>query len=509
MVQSLTVLILDDSPEERMVYRRYLSQDQEYKYTILEEESGAGALELCQKFPIDGILLDYMLPDADGLEFLSELKQQSKTRIPAVVMLTGYGNEAIAVQAMKSGVQDYLVKGETTANLLCSTLHSAIKNRQLSEQIRHSEERYHYLLDAVPQIIWITDAQGEYQLINRQWYEFTGQAIEQAMGTGWTKCVHPEDAPSVIQQWLAAVEKGELYEQELRYQRYDGIYHWYLSRGIPIKDQQGKIVQWYGTSTDIECKKQLEIGRIQLLETAQAARTEAEAANQSKDHFVAMVSHDLRTPLNSILGWSQLLRRRNMDTNSTNKALESIQRNALSQAKLIDDLLDISRILQGNLQLEISQVNLISVLKVAIDTAYPSANEKNINLESVIIGNIPPIFSDTNRLQQVIGNLLTNAIKFTPSGGQIQVCLSRLPHYIQITVSDTGIGIQPEFLPYVFERYHQGDSSHRQAGLGLGLTIARHLIELHGGTIEVTSLGVDQGTTFTIKLPCDPEHGST
>jgi PAS domain S-box-containing protein len=634
MASALTVLIVDDCPEDRQAYRRYLQQDSEYQYTILEEESGAGGLELCQQLQPDGILLDFLLPDLDGLEFLEELKQQAKGVMPAVIMLTGYGSEAVAVQAMKSGVQDYLVKGQTTPELLRSTIHSAIKNAQLTQELRRSEERfytsvenmldcfgiysairneageitdfcidylnaaackfnqkqkeeqlgkglceillikrdsdlfqelcqvvetgeplikeslvytslagqqqlskafdiritkmadgfvaawrdvtphklaeialrqseerYRYLSNAIPQLVWMCDATGECEYVNQKWYEFTEQPVEQAMGFGWTEVIHPDEVQLVMQVWMEALQIGETYEQEMRYRSHDGTYRWYLVRSVPIKDEQGNLVKWFGTSTDIHDRKQLEAERNQLLQLEKIARAEAEAANRSKDEFVAMVSHDLRSPLHAILGWTKLLRTRQMDTASINNALETIERSAHSQAALLEDLLNISRIIQGKLQLDCSQVDLAAIVGVAIEAAYPLAHGKNIHLNATVDRSIPTIRGDWNRLLQVLGNLLANAIKFTPSGGSVEVKLWQDGTNAKIAVTDTGIGISPEFLPQVFERYHQGDRTHQKCGLGLGLAIARHLIQLHGGTIQVASPGIGLGATFTIALP--------
>ncbi len=374
--------------------------------------------------------------------------------------------------------------------------------RKLAEvALRQSEERYRYLSDAMPQLVWICNANGEYEHVNQRWREFTGQTVEQSQGFGWTTVLHPDDIQPAIQAWTEALRIGEPYEHEMRYQRLDGIYRWHLARGVPIKDEQGRVVKWFGTSTDIDDRQQLEAERNLLLQLEQAARAEAEAANRTKDEFVAMVSHDLRSPLNAILGWAKLLRTRQLDEATITRALETIESNAKSQVKLLEDLLDMSRIIRGKLQLEISKISLGAIVGVAIETAYPTANAKNIHLESILDKSSLVISGDINRLQQVMGNLLSNAIKFTPSGGRVEIRLFRNGSDAQITVSDTGIGISSEFLPYVFERYHQGDSTHKQGGLGLGLAIARHLIELHGGTIEASSPGVGQGATFTVKLP--------
>ncbi|WP_445635086.1 histidine kinase [Nostoc sp. DSM 114161] len=367
--------------------------------------------------------------------------------------------------------------------------------------LRQSEESYRYLSNAMPQLVWICNHRGECEHVNDRWYEFTGQRVEDAMGFGWKKVIHPDDIDAAMEAWTQALQTGELYQQEIRYQKRDGSCSWHLVRGVPIKNEQGSIIKWFGTSTDIDDRKHLEAERNQLLQLEQAARAQAEAANRAKDEFVAIVSHDLRSPLHAILGWVQLLRTRKFDEANLVKALETIERNARSQEKLLEDLLNISRILQGKLQLEVSQVNLGVIVGAAIETAYPSANAKNIRLESIIDRSIPTISGDINRLLQILANLLANAIKFTPSGGQVEISLFRNDSHAEITVRDTGIGISPEFLPYVFERYHQGHSTHKQGGLGLGLAIARHLVELHGGSIQVSSPGIGQGATFSIKLP--------
>ncbi|MDB9377188.1 PAS domain-containing sensor histidine kinase, partial [Nodularia sphaerocarpa] len=376
------------------------------------------------------------------------------------------------------------------------------KRKQAETALRESEERYRYLSNAIPQLVWICNIQGEYEYVNQRWCDFTGQKIEEAMGVGWTKVIHPDDIQLAIDSWTNALQTGEAYEQEMRYRQFDGSYRWHLARGVPIKNEQGGIIRWFGTSTDIDHRKQLEAERDQLLQREQAARGAAEKANQTKDEFVAMVSHDLRSPLNAILGWAKLLRTRQLDADTVTNALETIERNAQSQAKLLEDLLNMSRILRGQLQLEIRPVNLVSIVKASVETAYPSAHAKGIHLASIIDESIPPIVGDSNRLLQVLGNLLSNAIKFTPSEGRVEVQLAKSDDsQILIEVSDTGLGIKPEFLPHVFDRYRQADCTSTHSGLGLGLAIARHLVQLHGGTIQAHSQGEGLGSTFTIKLP--------
>lgn len=250
-------------------------------------------------------------------------------------------------------------------------------------------------------------------------------------------------------------------------------------------------------------------GRV-LAEKLQVTRSElqqaliaAEAATRAKDEFLGVVSHELRTPLNAILGWAALLRAGNLDPSGVKQAVETIERNAKSQAKLIEDLLDFSRIISGKLRLEVGRVELTSVIETAIDVVRHAADAKGIRLQAVLDPHAGPVPGDAERLQQIMWNLLSNAIKFTPKGGRVQVRLERIDSHVEINVSDTGQGIRPEFLPFVFERFLQGDNTttRRHGGVGLGLAITRHLTELHGGTISAHSAGEGRGATFTLKLP--------
>ena len=250
-------------------------------------------------------------------------------------------------------------------------------------------------------------------------------------------------------------------------------------------------------------RKRAEEERAQLLAREQAARAEAETANRMKDEFLAVLSHELRSPLNPIIGWSGMLRTQKLNAATTARALETIERNAKLQAELIEDLLDVSRMIRGKLSLNVCPVNLIPIVQGAMETVHLAATAKSIRLESVLNPAVGLILGDPNRLQQIVWNLLSNAIKFTPSGGRVEIKLDCTGSYAQIEVSDTGKGIEADFLPYVFERFRQADSTstRSQNGLGLGLAIVRHLTELHGGTVRVDSPGEGQGAIFTVKLP--------
>ena len=259
---------------------------------------------------------------------------------------------------------------------------------------------------------------------------------------------------------------------------------------------------------DITERKRAEEERRLLLESAQAARAEADTANGIKDEFLAIVSHELRTPLTSILGWSQLLTDGNLDEQASKRALETIVRNARAQRQLIDDLLDISRIITGKLRLDVRPVELAPMIEAVVDGVRPAADARNIHLQIALDPRTSPISGDPDRLQQIIWNLLTNAIKFTPKGGRVQVRLERIDSHVELAISDTGQGIDPEFLLHVFERFRQSDSSstRRHGGLGLGLSIVSQLVELHGGTVTAESPGAGAGTTIKVRLPLLSVH---
>ncbi|HEX3854906.1 MAG TPA: ATP-binding protein [Polyangiaceae bacterium] len=284
----------------------------------------------------------------------------------------------------------------------------------------------------------------------------------------------------------------------------------FLCTAAPLLDDDARILGCVVALVDISDRKRVESARSMLLDaersaraSAELARGEAEASSRAKDEFLATVSHELRTPLNAMLGWSQLLTNNSLSDDKLAHALEVIQRNVLAQSRLVEDLLDVSRIISGQMRLEVQPVDAVRVVSAAIESAKPAIGAKQIELEVSLDPNAGQVLGDANRVQQVIWNLLSNATKFTPPGGKISVQVRRVNSSVEITVSDTGQGMEPEFLPFVFDRFRQADGSfaRRHGGLGLGLSIARHLVELHGGTITVDSTGVGRGSRFEVRLP--------
>jgi len=271
----------------------------------------------------------------------------------------------------------------------------------------------------------------------------------------------------------------------------------------PIRNGEGEIIGASKIARDISQFKRLSSEREQLLESERVARSQAEFASRMKDEFLAIVSHELRTPLNAIVGWTQVVKDTRATEENITEGIDAIERNAMMQAQLIDDLLDLGRISTGKLALDIEGLEIETIVRDAITTILPSATVKNITIIPILNELRVGIMADRRRLQQIIWNLLTNAVKFTPKGGKVTVTTSRVESHVEIAVSDNGRGIDPEFIPHVFERFRQADSSTTRhfGGLGVGLAIVKQLVELHGGTVRVESPGLDKGATFFVTLP--------
>ncbi|HKQ73867.1 MAG TPA: response regulator [Blastocatellia bacterium] len=426
-----TVLIVDDFPEDRRVYQRYFLKDEERRYKTLEAGTGEEAIAIFRESRPDCVLLDYRLPDLNGMEVLAAIAGDCDEAVCPVVMLTAEEDIAVAVEALKSGAQDYLNKNTLTAIELLHSVNRAIERVALR---RENADQRRALLEQ-----------------NRK-----------------------------LEEALAASSRAE---EILR--------------------------------RDIAERKRIELERDMLLQREQHARQLAEEANRVKDEFLAVVTHELRSPLNAMLGYARIqCAKKRIDPEEARRDFETIRRNGERQKALIDDLLDTARIITGKLRIEVGPVDLAGVVKNAIETARPAADSKliqlGLKLDPLIMAD-GQVIGDSERLRQIVWNLLTNAIKFTPEGGQVEVRLERLKSRVSLTVRDTGSGIAPEFLPHIFDRFTQQDTSpsRRYSGLGLGLALVKQLVEMHGGEIKATSAGEGHGATFTLSLPvtADRETG--
>jgi PAS domain S-box-containing protein len=376
------------------------------------------------------------------------------------------------------------------------------ERKRAQEALRQREDQLRLITNAVPVLISYVDAQQRYRFNNKkyeEWYrvpvsEIYGKHIREFMDESVYESIYP---------YIETVLSGEQVTYETKVPHKDGGSRYVEVSYIPQLNETRAVEGFVALISDISDRKKAEQEREQLLKSEQASRAEAEAANRLKDEFLATLSHELRTPLNAMFGWTQLLSTRKFDEITTARALETIDRNTKSLKVLIDDVLDVSRIITGKLHLKVTPVQLRTVVQAAFDTVRPAAEAKEILLESIFDSSLGIVLGDAHRLQQVVWNLLSNAIKFTPHGGRVDVQLTQIDSHLQIRVRDTGEGIAPDMLPYVFERFRQADSSSTRShgGLGLGLAIVRHLVELHGGTVRAESLGIGHGSTFIVSLP--------
>ncbi|MEH2094333.1 hybrid sensor histidine kinase/response regulator [Nostoc sp.] len=521
MEPKVNILLVDDKLENLLALEAILEKLGE---NLVRATSGEEALRclLHQDFAV--ILLDVQMPGMDGFETATLIRNRGRSRHTPIIFLTAFStSDQMLFKGYALGAVDYLLK-PLDPNILTSKVTvfvelfkktEAVKQQTaqlvaVNGSLRQSEERLRSLSTCSPVGIFEIDTEGGCRYTNPRYQAICGLKAAESLEKSWLESVHPEDREQAVASWSSYIYYGRDYSEEFRFQTAQGIVRWVQVRSSPMLSGQGELLGYVGTLEDITERKQAEEVRAQVIRE-QTARQEAEAANRMKDEFLAVLSHELRTPLTSMLGWSKILRSKKLDDKATSRALEAIERNAISQMQLIEDILDVSRIIRGQLRLNVSAVNLISVMEAALEAVRPLADPKEILLNTMLDTSVGSVYGDPARLQQIVWNLLTNAIKFTPKGGRVEVNLSVVwgeeqqttKKYAQIKVIDTGIGISSEFLPKVFERFRQADSTTTRShnGLGLGLAIVRHLVELHKGTIFAQSPGTGQGATFTVKLP--------
>ncbi|MBO0720183.1 MAG: response regulator [Blastocatellia bacterium] len=382
------------------------------------------------------------------------------------------------------------------------------------EKLYESEERFRQIAENIEAVLWIRNVRtGKLEFVSsgsaRLWGISNTELLNNPHGF-WYEFIHPEDKPDERQDGGKALGEAEaqifgsgIQDREYRIITPEGKVRWVRDRIFPVKDKFGKVQRLVGFTTDTTERKQAEQFKANLLAREQAARAQAEAANQSKDEFLALVSHELRSPLNAMLGWARVLRGGKVDQETQRHAIGVIEQSAEMQSRLIEDLIDSSRIESGRLRIESRPVDLTPVIQSAVDTVHPEAESKGVEIRTDLDMQAGIITGDAERMQQIVWNLLSNAVKFTPTGGRVDAKLSRQDPWVTMTVKDTGRGIKAADLPFIFDRFRQADRSttRRTGGLGLGLSLVKNLVELHGGQITVESAGEGRGASFTVKLP--------
>lgn len=387
------------------------------------------------------------------------------------------------------------------------------QRRHHEEALRRSEERFRLLVEGVSDYaIFMLDPNGRIATWNVGAERIKGYTAADIIGRHFS-IFYPREARESgwpDHELQVAAEKGSFVDEGWRVRK-DGSMLWANVTITALRHEDGRLLGFAKLTRDLTERRQAEAAELasrqrdELLQAERSARMEAQRATRMKDEFLATLSHELRTPLSAILGWTQVLRRAGQADKPVDleRAIDVIDRNARAQVKLIDDLLDLSRIMAGKVRLDVQPIALLDVVQAAVDSALPSAEAKDLRLTSRLDPAASMVHGDSARLQQVVWNLLTNAIKFTPRGGQVQVTLQRIGPRLELSISDSGIGIPASYLPHVFDRFSQQDSSTTRAfgGLGLGLAICRQLVELHGGSISVSSAGEGHGATFVVELP--------
>ncbi len=377
--------------------------------------------------------------------------------------------------------------------------------RQAEESLYESEERFRQIAENIDAVLWIRNfGSGKLEFFSSGSERLWGIPAEKLM-TGsaqWFEYIHPDDRATAGAMMQEQIAKANL-DLEYRIVTPEGRMRWVRDRAFAIKDRNGLPRRIVGFSVDTTERKQAEEIKAALLAREQEARVQAEAANRTKDEFLAIVSHELRSPLNAMLGWARVLRSEGVDQKTHDHAIQVIEQSAEMQSRLIEDLLDSARIASGKLRIESRPVNLLPTVRSAIDTVFQEAERKGISIETDLDADTGQVMGDAGRLQQIVWNLLANAVKFTPAGGKVFVALKHEPSWATIAVRDTGIGIKADDLPNIFDRFQQIDSSNtrRAGGLGLGLALVKNLVELHHGTITAASDGERLGSLFTVRLP--------
>ncbi|HZY20267.1 MAG TPA: response regulator [Ramlibacter sp.] len=490
-----TVLVVDDNPATRYSTSRVVRAA---GFRTVEAGSGGDALAIAAR-GVSAVVLDVHLPDMDGFQVCRELRARPGTQLlPVVHLSAAFIKNEDHVTGLNAGADSYMVHPVEPA-VLIATLQALIRARMAEDALRRSEQRFRAIYDQAHSGIALVDAQGCFTDANPAMLQMLGRT--------------PDD---VLGRPLADMAPGHGREQALAAFGGDGQEPWRGEFPLLRADGSAIHIQWsvsptvgnglrIATAIDVSERHALELRRHEVLEREQAARALAERHSRTKDDFIAVLSHELRTPLNAIIGWVHILKRRGA-TPDTMKGLDAIERNVKTQARIISDILDVSRINSGKLQLDRQWVDPAELLRNSIASLGFAIDEKHIRIEADLESAHEQAFIDPARYEQVFWNLMTNAIKFSQDGSVVRITLARRGDRLLLGVRDHGTGIKPEFLPHLFDRFSQSDApgNRRHGGLGLGLSIVKHLVDLHGGEVGAESEGAGHGTLMWVDLPAIP-----
>ena len=510
MDDRVNILLVDDQPNNLLALESILGDTGE---NLVKAQSGSAALRELLHMDFAVILLDVQMPDLDGFETATLIRQRDRSKDTPIIFLTALSrSETNVFRGYELGAVDYIFKpfhpeilrSKVAVFVELFRQREAFKRQahELARLIKQNE----LILNAAAEGVFGVGLDGATTFVNPAAARMIGQKAEVIAGTDIHSVVHPV-FPGVLTcnpekcRLFAVVHGDPAYDEiEETFFRSDGTSFPVEFCASPMRDIDGELLGSVITFRDITERR-----AAALAQEAERRYHEAEAQNRAKDNFLATLSHELRTPMTSILGWVQFLRSGHFDQSELEEALRTIESSARLQARLIDDMLDVSRMILGKFQVDLKPTRLSEIVEAALTTARPMAADNEVRLTWTIDDRGALVDADASRIQQVIQNLLSNAIKFTPAGKHVDLRLERLDGKLRIRVQDEGEGIEPAFLPYVFDRLRQAEGSNKRSGLGLGLAIARHIVELHHGEISASSDGPGHGASFTVTLPMRSE----
>ncbi len=519
------VLLVDDR-EDGLIAMEAVLADPHLR--LIMAHSGSEALALLPKYDFAVILLDVQMPGIDGFETAEIIKEQERFRDIPIIFVTAINkDDAYVYKGYDFGAVDYVFK-PFDARILRSIVNVFVelcrKSRQIERQMEFAREserrerdlrlaeleveslkRYRNLADSIPHVVWCSKPDGTMDYFNNVWVRYTGLSQEQSLGLGWQSAFHQQDLRTVLMKWMEAMAGGDGFEAECRIKNTKGEWRWHWFRAVVERRRSGEILAWLGTCTDIHERKCVEENLI-------LAQQDADAANRAKTQFLTNMSHEIRTPLNSILGFAELMMHPHQSRIEQFSCLSTIKRNGHQLLKIIDEILDISKVEAGRIEIETIDVDLQDFFTEIRSFLRVQANEKSLELLITCETEIPKrIKTDPTRLRQIVTNLVGNALKFTTQG-RVTLALSwraeegQQPGVLRFTVTDTGVGIGPEHVPGLFQPFVQGDSSttRKFGGTGLGLVLSRRLAHILGGDVRLERTEKDIGSTFVAEIKALP-----
>ncbi|NML46967.1 response regulator [Ramlibacter sp. G-1-2-2] len=492
-----TVLVVDDNPATRYSTARVIRAA---GFQTAEAGTGGEALELVAQ-GMSAVVLDVHLPDTDGFEVCRVIRSRPATAsLPVVHLSAEFIRNEDRVTGLNAGADGYMVHPVEPA-LLVATLQALIRARTAEDELRRSEQRFRAIYDQAQSGIALVDGEGRFADVNPALEQMLARPREALIGHGIAELAPPEWRTSVERNITASGRGGAPWRGEFPLLAADGrpvFLEWSISAHV----EPGVRI---AIAIDVSDRHELETRRRDVLEREQAARVVAERHSRTKDDFIAVLSHELRTPLNAIVGWVHVLKKRGVLPEGM-RGIDAIERNVKTQARIISDILDVSRINSGKLRLDRELADPAELVTSSIEALGASVQEKKLQVQAEVDGAHQPAWLDAARFQQIFWNLMTNAIKFSPEGGKVLVSLKREGERLRLEVRDFGQGIKPDFIPHLFDRFTQSDApgNRSHGGLGLGLSIVKHLVDLHGGTVVAESEGLGQGTVMRVDLPVEP-----